>query len=127
MVRLTEEKLEHGTAEKLIGAPDGSGSILVHYAVVKPMAENRRTRGIRFVAGSETEAEMKALEEKLRSAWEVDDVVLLRRVGELGVGEVISVVAVAASGREAAFGACRDAVSGYKKMQSLQKEEIFES
>jgi molybdopterin synthase catalytic subunit len=52
----------------------------------------------------------------------VEDVSLVRRFGELRVGDVISLVVVAAARREDAFGAFSEAVQRFKKIRGLRKE-----
>ena len=125
MIELTDEPLDVKSVSGRLSVPDETGSLVVHFAVVKPFAEGKSTAGIRFAPAGDAEAEMRALESELRAKWKVNDVLLLRRMGELHVGDVISVAAVAASGRETAFAACRAAVEGFKKMKGLAKEELF--
>lgn len=125
MVTLTEQPLDPGRVYELLPFPDGSGSVLVHFAVVKAAADDRRTSGIRFQRAGDSEAEMREIETSLRSRWKLLDVLLMRRLGSLAVGDVISLVAVAASGREDALGACSEAISAFKKMKTLDKQELF--
>jgi molybdopterin synthase catalytic subunit len=125
MVKLTEEPLDPGQVYRLLPFPPDSGSVLVHFGVVKAAVGERRTRGIRFQPAGDAETEMRAIEDDLRSRWKLLDVLLVRRLGSLEVGEVISLVAVAASGRDDAFGACDEAVSAFKKMKTLSKQELF--
>jgi molybdopterin synthase catalytic subunit len=125
MVILTEQPLDPGRVYELLPFPDGSGSVLVHFGVVKAAVDDRRTRGIRFQRAGDSEAEMREIEKSLRSRWKLLDVLLMRRLGSLAVGEVVSLVAVAASGREDALGACGEAISAFKKMKTLDKQELF--
>lgn len=126
MIELTDEPLDVKSVSGRLSVPDETGSLVVHFAVVKPFAEGKSTGGIRFTLTGDAEAELRRLESELREKWKLHDLLLLRRIGELRVGDVISVAAAAASGREAAFGACRDAVEGFKKMKGLAKEELFD-
>jgi molybdopterin synthase catalytic subunit len=126
MIGLTAERLDPGTVAERLSIPRGSGSVVVHFAVAKSVVGARRTAGIRFSPAGDPEAELRALESELRAKWEAADVLLLRRTGEVRVGDVISVAAIAAPGRNNAFGACRDAVDGFKEMKGLLKEELFE-
>jgi Molybdopterin converting factor, large subunit len=69
---------------------------------------------------------MRELERRLRVKWPVEDVLLIRRIGKLSIGEVISVVAASAEHRDCAFGLCQEAVNCFKKMKTFKKKEIFE-
>jgi len=103
----------------------GAGSVVIHFGVVKPIAKDQRTRGIRFAPEGDLLGELRSLEAELRAKYELTDVLLARRMGELKVGEIILAAAISAPGREAAFRACRDAVEGFKTMRHLRKEELF--
>jgi molybdopterin synthase catalytic subunit len=125
MIDVTEKSLDPCVVSESLEITAGTGSVVVHFAVVKPVADDRPTEGIRFTPTQSTVAEMETLEAELRSAWNVNDIWLMRRIGELKTGEVISVVAVAAAGREDAFGAAQDAIKGFKRMVSMEKTELF--
>ena len=125
MVKVTREPLVPARVCGELPVPAGSGSILVHFAVVKAEAGDRATAGIHFEPENDIEAEMAAIEVELRSRWKLDVVLLVRRMGRLAVGEVISVAAVAAAGREEAFDACHQAISMFKKMKAVRKQELF--
>ena len=124
MVDLTDTPIEPMRIFQRLSS-QGAGSVVVHFGIVKPVAEDRHTRGIRFAPDGDLLSELRALEAELRKKWELTDVLLVRRMGELKVGEIILAAAVSAPGREAAFGACRDAVEGFKKMKRLRKQELF--
>lgn len=125
MIELTEKPIEPASVYERLSR-DGAGSVVVHFGVVKPVVSDRRTRGIRFAAQGDLLDEIQSIEAELRNKWGVTGVLLIRRVGELSIGEIILVAAVAAPDREAAFAACRDAVERFKKLKRVQKEELFE-
>jgi len=126
MIVVTDRILDLGLVVERFGVREGTGSVAIHLAVVKPRAGDRPTAGIRFTRDGDPEGELRALEQRLRDRFDVEDVLLARRVGELRVGEVISLVAIAAAGRDDAFGACRAAVNGFKEMKGLGKQELYE-
>ena len=125
MIELTEKPIEPASVYERLSR-DGAGSVVVHFGVVKPVVSDRRTRGIRFAPQGDLRGEIQSIEDELRKKWGLTDVLLIRRVGELSIGEIILVAAVAAPDREAAFAACRDAVERFKKLKRVQKEELFE-
>jgi molybdopterin synthase catalytic subunit len=125
MIELTENSIEVGTAFERVFRK-GAGSVVIHVGVVKPFADGRRTKGIRLVPEENAAEEMRTVEDRLRRKWKVEDVLLIRRVGELRVGEVILVAAVSATSKDAAFGACEEAVESLKEKRGLSKEELYE-
>jgi molybdopterin synthase catalytic subunit len=102
-----------------------SGSVIFHYAVVKSRAGEKSTSGIRFERGGDMESEMSEIEADIRKRWNVDDVLLVRRLGLLRVGDLISLVAVSAEASNNAFEACQHGLGRIRKMASIKKTELF--
>ena len=104
---------------------NGSGSVLFHYAVVKEAVGDRACSGIRFERNGDMEAELAGIAAEVRNRWHVDDVLLVRRIGTLKVGDVISLVAVSSPASNDAFEACRFGLERLKKMVCLKKTELY--
>jgi molybdopterin synthase catalytic subunit len=124
MIEVTEKEIRLGALLDRLTL-SGSGSVVAHYGVVKAEAEGRQSRGVRLTRAGDLEGALAEVEAAVRSGWEVTDVAIARRLGELGVGQVILAVAVSAPGREAAFAACAAAVTMLKQRQGVSKEELF--
>ena len=105
---------------------NSSGSIVIHYAIVKEVEGGKKSQSLEFKVNGDIEGEINELEKNLRGKWPVEDVFLIRRIGALSVGDVISIAAASAEHRDAAFGLCQEAVDCFKKMKHIQKDEIFE-
>lgn len=104
---------------------NSSGSVVLHYAVVKPMAgAGGTTSYIDFATTENTEAELAGIAADLASEFSIDDVLLIRRVGRLGLGEIISLIAASAPGSEEAFEACKRGIGRLKKMKTIVKQEV---
>ncbi|GAB4332104.1 MAG: molybdenum cofactor biosynthesis protein MoaE [Candidatus Abyssubacteria bacterium] len=125
MIEVTEHPIDSRDIYERI-SHEGSGSVVVHFGVVKPVVSGRATRGIRFSARPGLKDEVRSIESRLRKRWTLTDVLLVRRVGELSIGDIILAAAVSAPERGPAFEACREAVESFKKLERMQKEELFE-
>ncbi len=124
MIEVTERDVEPGRVyDRLIRK--GAGSVVVHTGIVKPVVNGMSTKGIRFSAGKGLEGELKDIETALRENWAVSDVLIVRRTGDLHIGDIILIAAISAENRETSFGACREAVERLKKLENIQKEELF--
>jgi len=66
---------------------------------------------------------LREIGDEIRTRWHLSDVSLCHRVGRIGVGEVILVVAIAAPHRQEAFEACQYAVDRIKERILLR--EVF--
>jgi molybdopterin synthase catalytic subunit len=58
--------------------------------------------------------------------WDVHEMRVLHRIGELAVGEAAVAIAVSSAHRDEAFSACRFAIEEIKKKVPIWKKEIFE-
>ncbi|MHB8841370.1 MAG: molybdenum cofactor biosynthesis protein MoaE [Candidatus Aquicultor sp.] len=103
----------------------GSGSLLFHYAVVKGLAEDKPTEGIRFFNGGGADVELALIVKDMRNQWNIDDVLLVRRLGTLTVGDIISLVGVSATRSNDAFEACLFGLERLKNMASINKRELY--
>ena len=125
MIEITDFAINlNGVSDRL--KKENSGSLVIHYAVVRSTESGKKTNSIRFALEGNAEEEMKELERNLQLKWPVEDVLLIRRIGKLSIGEVISVAAASAEHRDSAFGLCQEAVNCFKKMKTFKKKEIFE-
>jgi molybdopterin synthase catalytic subunit len=103
-----------------------SGSLIMHVGVVRPLSEGKKVVSIEYqINRKEAEQELSNLASEIQSKWEIDDIALCRRSGQLNFGETILVVAVSAPRHKAAFQACQFAVEQMKNMASVTKREVF--
>ncbi len=107
-------------------AKEFSGSVVFHYAVVKEQGGHGGvTSGIEYKAAGDVETELEEIAAELREKWKLEDVLLIRRVGRLGIGDIISLVAASSPNSEDAFASCRHGISRMKKMTTIKKTETF--
>jgi molybdopterin synthase catalytic subunit len=125
MIEITDCPINFDTVFSRLNK-ENSGSIVIHYAIVRSTEAGKKTTSMKFELDGDAEGEMKELEKTLRSKWQVEDVLLIRRIGELSIGDIISVAAASSEHRESAFGLCQEAVNSFKKMKTFKKKEIFE-
>jgi molybdopterin synthase catalytic subunit len=126
MIGLVDAPLDTGRLIENLRIREGAGAVAAYIGVVKPVSEGKLTKALHFTRSGEPEVELQELEDMLRVKWQLEDVVLLRRIGEASVGEVVAMVAVVAPDSKSAFGALADARDGFKAMSGLSKEESFE-
>lgn len=105
MIEVTENPIETGKVYEQL-SKEGVGSLVIHFGIVKPLVDEQKTRGIRLLKDGDVTGEMKKVEALLREKWKVVDVLLIRRIGELHVGDVILAAAVSSPSKDQAFGAC---------------------
>jgi len=103
----------------------GAGSVVLHFAVVKPQAgEGGTTSYIDYGTKGDAEAELQSIAAELSSTFILTDTLLIRRTGRLGLGEIISLAAASSPNSEDAFAACKLGISRLRKMKSIVKNEV---
>jgi molybdopterin synthase catalytic subunit len=126
MVIITQEPIDPTRSFDLVDAAE-AGSVLFHFAVVKADGGgDLPTERIDYRQQGDAAAELEEIAAGLRQQWNVREVLLVRRVGTLAVGEIISLVAISSPASEDAFGACREGIARLKKMQTIVKAEFFD-
>lgn len=100
-----------------------SGSVVLHFAVVREKTGNETTSHVELKRNGDIKSELRSITEAIYKKWQVEDVLIIRRLGILKVGEVISLVAASSPHREDAFDACRFGVESLKKMKTIAKTE----
>ncbi|MDD2852289.1 MAG: molybdenum cofactor biosynthesis protein MoaE [Desulfuromonadaceae bacterium] len=124
MVVVTAEPINPAKAYGMINT-ESTGSVLLHYAVVKPLAgEGGTTSYIDFTANNDTKAELQEIADRLCTEHTVSDILLMRRTGRLGLGDIISLVAVSSPNSEDAFEACKKGLGCIRKIKNIIKVEV---
>jgi molybdopterin synthase catalytic subunit len=124
MVKISAEPIDPAVAYELISTKN-AGSIVFHYAVVKPQESSGGTTCyIDYGANGDVEAELSNIADKIAGNFSIEDILLIRRTGRLGLGEIISLVAASSPNSEAAFEACKLGISCLKKMKTIVKNEV---
>jgi molybdopterin synthase catalytic subunit len=125
MVLVTHDPIDPSRCYDLIGR-DVSGSVVFHYAVVKKDAgHSRPTSCIDYQSSGDTAGELEEIAAELRERFQLEDVLLIRRIGCLDVGGIISLVAASSPNSEDAFAACRHGIGRLKKMKTIAKKEVY--
>lgn len=124
MVLITADPIDPHSAYDMI-AGKGAGSVLFHYALVKAqVGKDGVTSHISYAVAGDAEEEMRKISEDITAAWNIGDILLIRRIGKLGIGEIISLVAASSAASEDAFAACKSGISRLKKMRNIIKDEV---
>jgi molybdopterin synthase catalytic subunit len=102
-----------------------AGSVVLHFGIVRESTGNKRVKSMEFVASGDVEEELRTISEDIRKRWNIEDVLIMRRLGRLNIGDVIALVAVSSPHRGEAFDACREGVDRLKKMSTIVENETF--
>lgn len=105
-----------------------AGSVVLHFARVRESSGNKTTISIEFHAARNLEdinEELRKISAEIRRRWQIEDVVIIRRLGQLNIGDIISLVAISSPHRDEAFQACRYGIDRLKEISTIIKKETF--
>jgi MoaE-MoaD fusion protein len=103
------------------------GAVVVFDGIVRNNTCGRRTTHLFYEAYEQMAMdEMRKLASEAFERFPVRDVVMVHRLGQLGVGETSVLIVVASAHRGAAFDACRWLIDTLKSTVPIWKKEFFE-
>lgn len=106
---------------------DPSIGAVVHFVgTVREWTRGRQTVRLEYEAYPEMAvAQMEVIAREIGAQWEGARVAISHRVGNLAIGEVSVVIAVATPHRGDAFAACRHAIERLKQIVPIWKKEVW--
>ena len=126
IVELTSEPIDVPRLIAHVNKPS-NGGICTFLGVVRDTAEGRPVLTLGYEAyDSMAVAQMRAIVEEAMQRWDLDDVALSHRTGELQVGEASVAIAVGTPHRAEAFEACRFIIDTLKTRVPIWKKEFFQ-
>jgi len=121
---LTREPIEPGNLLSTVRRPS-DGGLALFVGVVRNHDEGRRIERLLYEAYVPmAEKEMARIAGDLCREHPEANVLMVHRLGELGIGEVAVAVAAAAPHREQAFAACRAGIEAIKARIPIWKKEF---
>ena len=106
-------------------ADPGAGGIALFAGTVRDHDRGRQVTRLSYTAHPSAAAELRIVAEKVAADFDVRALAAVHRVGELDVGDLAVVVAVACSHRAEAFQACRTLIDNLKHSVPIWKHQQF--
>ena len=106
-------------------ADPGAGAIALFIGTVRDHDGGREVTRLSYTAHPSAAAELRIVAEKVAADFDVRALAAVHRVGELDVGDLAVVVAVACPHRAEAFRACRTLIDNLKHGVPIWKDEQF--
>lgn len=105
---------------------DEDGAVVVFVGVVRNHDSGRAVVGLTYEAYEEMAAEkLRNICESVGSQFDVGDIAVVHRVGDLQVGDASVAIAVAAPHRDAAYKASREVIERLKREVPIWKREHY--
>lgn len=103
----------------------GIGGIISYLGTVRSFSGEHEVEGIEFDANEALADKLRKVERNTLGSLDVEEVVIVHRIGRLKVGDKILFVAVSAPHREPAFAACMGIIDDIKGIHSSWAREVL--
>jgi molybdopterin synthase catalytic subunit len=121
-IRASELSLDEVRAA--VAAP-GAGGIALFVGAVRDSDHDQGVTGLSYTAHPSAEAELRRVAAEIAEKFPVLGVAAVHRVGDLAIGDLAVVAAVAAAHRAEAFDACRALIDELKATVPIWKHQRF--
>src|SRR5436190_13217673 len=106
MIRLTRDVIDYTALTESVRRPD-CGAVVTFLGTVRDLTDGKVTVALDYEAyPAMAESTMAEIEREARARWPVGDMMMVHRLGRMGVGAVSVAVAVSCPHRAQAFDAC---------------------
>lgn len=125
LAELRDTPLSVDEVRAAVGGP-AAGGIAMFIGTVRNHDHGRAVVSLSYSAHPSAATELHRVAEKVVASFSVRALAAVHRVGELGVGELAVVVAIACDHRAEAFDACRFLIDELKATVPIWKHQQFE-
>ncbi len=123
-IKVSSERIEPERIFKWV-ANDRSGGAVFFIGTVRSESRGMSISRMTLEAAKDlAKADLMRICTKASKKFDVNDIAVAHRIGELRVGDVIVAIGVGASHRKGAFGACSFIIDELKKTTPIWKKEI---
>jgi molybdopterin synthase catalytic subunit len=124
LIAIRETELSVDEVRAAVADP-GAGGIALFVGAVRDSDHDQGVTGLSYSAHPTAKAELRRVAEMIAEKFDVLAVAAVHRVGDLAVGDLAVVVAVACPHRSEAFDACREMIDVLKSSVPIWKHQLF--
>lgn len=105
---------------------DASGCVVTYVGLIRDNSHGKAVRHVEYSDHSgEAASSLDTVADEAMRRWKIERVAITHRVGQLKVGEINLVIAVAAAHRTEGFAACEFVIDQFKARVPTQKSEVY--
>ncbi len=124
LIAIRDTELSVDEVRAAVSGP-GAGGIALFVGAVRDTDHNQGVCGLSYSAHPSAEAEIRRVAEMVAEKFSVLGIAAVHRVGDLAVGDLAVVTAVACAHRAEAFDACRELIDALKATVPIWKHQQF--
>lgn len=126
MVEITDKLI---SPERIINQvkTDSSGCVVTYVGLIRDYSRGKPVRSVEYQDTTGTARHrLQGIAAEIKQRWPVNGVAICHRIGELKVGDINLVVAIAAAHRQEGLAACHYAVDRFKEVMPTAKRETYQ-
>jgi molybdopterin synthase catalytic subunit len=124
LIAIRETELSLDEVRAAVAGP-GAGGIALFAGAVRDTDHDQGVTGLSYSAHPSAEADLRRVAEMIAEKFEVLGIAAVHRVGDLAIGDLAVVAAVACAHRGEAFDACRELIDVLKASVPIWKHQLF--
>ena len=124
LIAIRETELSLDEVRAAVAGP-GAGGIALFAGAVRDSDHGQGVTGLSYSAHPLAEAELRRVAEMIAGKFKVLGIAAVHRVGDLAVGDLAVVTAVACAHRGEALDACRELIDVLKASVPIWKHQLF--
>jgi len=126
MIRITDKPISPELVVNKIKT-DSSGCVVTYVGLIREYSRGKPVLSVEYEdAGGKATDRLRKIASEIKRKWPVNNVAIYHRVGELKVGDINLVVAIASAHREEGFAACQYAIDQFKLELPTRKRETYQ-
>jgi len=125
VIEVTEKPL---SPERVIAKAKttGSGCVVTYVGLIRDNSQGKRVRAVTYRdSRGDAASKLGVIVNEAKQKWPVEQIAMSHRIGELKVGDINLVIAVAAGHRTEGFAACQYIVDEFKHRLPTDKTETY--
>ncbi len=128
MIRITRNPIRPETAMEGV-RKKAYGAVITYVGTVRDVSHGRRVISMEHQISLQDMArqELERIAGEIERKWQLEDIFIVHRIGNLRPGEILLVVAIGAPHRVEAFEACQYAIDRFKEVSSKWTTEATEA
>ncbi|MGM9506704.1 molybdenum cofactor biosynthesis protein MoaE [Larkinella sp. GY13] len=126
MVSITTDPIDMNAAYRYVST-DSAGAITFFFGTVRDSTNERAVERLEYEAYDRMAlTKMQEIADEACRRWDVRKYTIIHRKGNLAIGDIAVLIAVATPHRADSFDACRYIIDTLKQQVPIWKKEIFE-
>jgi molybdopterin synthase catalytic subunit len=106
---------------------DSSGCVVTYVGLIRETSQGKPVVSVEYRDSEGTaQTSLQEIADEIRQKWEINGLAICHRIGELKVGDINLIIAIATVHRPEGFAACQYVIDRFKEKMPTRKKETYE-